>query len=179
MPTPWNNWYHCNGNTYGTWLRGDPRGFRERKHRRHVDGDYRNPPAKGTYDRLLAYSKKILKHKPVLLNACQRRIATESMTTKLLDNGIDLIALSVDDRHFHILARFPDRRPRHWVGRAKMHASMVLRYFGLKGQVWARGCRTFPIADRGHQSNVFKYIRTHAEQDAFVWTFRDTVPCLE
>src|SRR3954468_9029001 len=42
--TPWNNWYHCMGNTYGTWLPGDPRGFRTRLHREHVEGDYRNPP---------------------------------------------------------------------------------------------------------------------------------------
>ena len=36
MSVPWNDWYHCNGNTYGTWLRGDPRGFRERRHRLEI-----------------------------------------------------------------------------------------------------------------------------------------------
>ena len=28
MPA-WNGWYHVTGNTYGTWLPGDPRGWRE------------------------------------------------------------------------------------------------------------------------------------------------------
>ena len=41
MPA-WNHWYHCTAHTYGTWLRGDPRGWRARHHREHVDGDYRN-----------------------------------------------------------------------------------------------------------------------------------------
>ena len=33
----WNGWYHVTGGTYGTWLRGDGRGWRDRKHRTHVD----------------------------------------------------------------------------------------------------------------------------------------------
>ena len=44
---PWNFWYHVGSNTKGTWLTGDPRGFRSRHHREHVEGDYRrlSPPA--------------------------------------------------------------------------------------------------------------------------------------
>ncbi|HEX3314753.1 MAG TPA: hypothetical protein VHR72_07680 [Gemmataceae bacterium] len=29
--------------TYGSWLPGNPRGFRSRKHRIHSSGDYKNP----------------------------------------------------------------------------------------------------------------------------------------
>ena len=43
-PNAWNNWYHCVGSTYGSWLRGDPRGFSTFRHREHVEGDYRSPP---------------------------------------------------------------------------------------------------------------------------------------
>lgn len=48
MPRAWNAWYHVLTNTYGTWLRGDRRGWRERHHRKHVEGDYKNPPKPGT-----------------------------------------------------------------------------------------------------------------------------------
>lgn len=41
---PWNDWYHIMCHTYGTWLPGDPRGFRTRHHREHVEGDYKSPP---------------------------------------------------------------------------------------------------------------------------------------
>ena len=47
---PWRHWYHCNGSTYGTWLPGDPRGWRSRNHRVHVPGDYRTPPPPGRFD---------------------------------------------------------------------------------------------------------------------------------
>jgi len=74
------------------------------------------------------------------------------------------------------LAKFLDHRPKHWIGRAKMHASMLLRDHGLPGKVWASGCRTLPIRDRAHQVNTFAYIARHSRQDAIVWTFRDEAP---
>ena len=52
----WNNWYHVNGNTYGTWLPGDPRGWRERGHKKHVDGDYKSPPPAGSGDAMHRYA---------------------------------------------------------------------------------------------------------------------------
>ena len=64
---PWNHWYHCTASTYGTWLRGDPRGWRARHHREHVEGDYRNPPPPGTYAPMLAQSKKLMKRPAVHL----------------------------------------------------------------------------------------------------------------
>ncbi|MCG8406096.1 MAG: hypothetical protein MI923_12940 [Phycisphaerales bacterium] len=173
MAKPWNDWYHCNGNTYGTWLRGDPRGFRERRHRRHVEGDYKNPPPRGMYDALYARSLQLLKRPPVHLDRGQRRVATDAMVARLLQDRIEVLALAVDDHHFHILVRCPDHRPRHWVGRAKKQASDLLSEHGLAGQVWARGCRALPITDRKHQVNVFGYVERHARDGAAVWTFRE------
>ncbi|MCG8406090.1 MAG: transposase [Phycisphaerales bacterium] len=172
MAKPWNDWYHCNGNTYGTWLQGDPRGFRERHHRRHVDGDYKNPPPPGTYDALYAKSVRQLKQRPVRLDKTQRRVAVDAMAEKLLRDGIEVIAAAVDDHHFHLLVRCPDHHPRHWVGRAKKHASHRLSEQGLVGQVWGKGCRALPITDRKHQVNVFGYVERHVREGAAVWTFR-------
>src|SRR5213083_3044797 len=62
---PWDHWYHVTVHTYGQWLRGDPRGWRARNHREHVDGDYKHPPPKGKYDQLFAQSKALLKRDPV------------------------------------------------------------------------------------------------------------------
>ena len=41
MPRPWNNWFHCMTSAYGQWLPGDPKGWRERNHRKHIEGDPR------------------------------------------------------------------------------------------------------------------------------------------
>ena len=72
---PWNNWVHCCGSTYGTWVRGDPRGWRARHHREHVDGDYKNPPPPGKYKHEQARSKKLLKRQRVVLTPAQREAA--------------------------------------------------------------------------------------------------------
>lgn len=103
---PWNHWFHCMGSTYGTWLRGDPRGWRARHHREHVDGDYKNPPPAGTYDRLLAQSKRSMKRDEVLLDWNQRVVACREMGKTLLYHKVELIDLSVGAAHFHLLARF-------------------------------------------------------------------------
>lgn len=173
LEKPWNDWYHCNGNTYGTWLPGDPRGFRTRHHRFHVDGDYKKPPPAGVHDKQLIRSRRIMKKNAVQLNPRQRDVAVQAFVEKLLGDDVDLIAMAINDHHFHLLARFRDHRPKHWIGRAKMHASMLLSDFDLPGKVWAAGCRTLPIRDRSHQLNVFNYILKHRRQGAAVWTFRD------
>jgi hypothetical protein len=67
MRRPWLNWLHCTGSTYGSWLRGDPRGWRARRHREHVDGDYRTPPASGTYEAMHERSKRLMKRPGVTL----------------------------------------------------------------------------------------------------------------
>jgi hypothetical protein len=65
---PWRSWYHCTVSTYGTWLPGDERGWRERDHHEHVEGDYKKPPkpskfAKGMHE----HAKKLLRFDPYLI----------------------------------------------------------------------------------------------------------------
>ena len=171
----WNGWYHVNGNTYGTWLPGDPRGWRERWHRRHVEGDYKDPPPAGLHEDRHERSKALLTGEAVRLNRRQRRVALEGIVEKLLDRDTELLAASVDAIHYHILARFADDHVRGPVGLAKKNASFLLREHGLPGTVWARKCRALPVADRAHQLNVYRYILAHANKGACVWTFRDGI----
>lgn len=175
----WNGWYHVSSSTYGTWLRGDPRGWRARLHRAHVEGDYKNPPPQGTYDQLYQRSRRLLKKPPVRLDRVQRRIAAEAMVDRLRELGAEVIAASVDTVHYHILARFPDGRVRQRVGLAKKHAWHLLHDRGMTGRAWAKRCHALPIADRQHQVNVYHYIASHAAQGACVWTFRDGVGGVE
>lgn len=172
----WNGWYHVNGNTYGTWLRGDPRGWRARWHREHVDGDYKHPPPPGTGDALLRRSKSVMNKPPVRLTREQRALAGREMVLKLLEQNVQIIALAVTAVHYHLLLKIPDAQVRWRVGLAKKHASHELSKVGLPGTVWAKKCRALPIQDRAHQVNVFEYIQEHATEGAWVWTFRDGPP---
>src|ERR1700722_14324129 len=87
----WNSWFHCMSNTYGTWLRGDPRGWRSRNHREHVDGDYRSPPPRGKYKIMHDRSKSLMKRDRVLLNKTTARTALNAVVECLIGDGIEVV----------------------------------------------------------------------------------------
>lgn len=174
MGAPWNDWYHCNGNTYGTWLRGDPRGWRARHHREHCEGDYKNPPAPGSFDKLLSRSHSLLKREPVRLSPEARIVACRVFAESLHERGIEIVVVAIDDHHFHVLARFPDHQPRRWIGLAKSKSARALSDAGLAlpGGVWAVRFKVTPINDRAHQVQAAKYIQSHARRGAAVVTWK-------
>lgn len=176
----WNNWLHCCGSTYGEWLRGDPRGWRARHHREHCEGDYRNPPPAGRDADLYKRSKGLMKRARVKLTVEQRIVACEKIVEALLFHNVDVLAVAVSAKHWHVLARFhslgsvltKDRTARHLMGIAKKRSARALSDAELvgRGGVWAKRCRPLPIKDRPHQVNVFGYILKHIKKGAAVWS---------
>ena len=199
MSAPWNRWFHCIGGTYGSWLPGDPRGFRTRHHREHVEGDYRNPPPAGIYEHRHRRAEDSLRFDPVTLRPEDRAVVCLAMASTLLAYGVELIEMSVGGQHFHALCRFPlelppspdgTQRPmphnlladgrdpigRHILGRAKRAASVAMLRIGPKTKktegrpLWAKRTKFEPIRDRQHQLNVVAYIRDHASDGAAIWS---------
>jgi hypothetical protein len=78
-------WFHITWNTYGTWLPGDPRGFRSHNHRIHSSGTYKSPPPPGEHHLLHQRAKRELKREPIRLNAEQQRIALDAVLAKAMD----------------------------------------------------------------------------------------------
>jgi hypothetical protein len=179
MTVPWRGWFHVNGNTYGTWLPGDPRGWRSRDHREHVEGDYRRPPPPGAYSGLYAHAQRSMRQAAVRLTPEQSKLAGQAMIERLVSLHSKPIAFSLDRMHFHLLARFSGLDVRDTMALAKKHAWFVLRERALAGTLWARGCRSLPVEDREHQVNVFRYIEAHAARGAWVWTCREGLYWLE
>ncbi|NQU23262.1 MAG: hypothetical protein HQ567_18435 [Candidatus Nealsonbacteria bacterium] len=171
----WNGWYHVNGHTYGTWLPGDPRGWREKGHKQHVAGDYKNPPPAGSGDPLLEYSRDALTQPPTHLDTAQREIVGRAIVERLVGLQYETIAFSLDEIHFHLLAKFSDGEVKTPVGLAKKHAYHELRDHGFERKLWGRRAHVVPIRDRQHQLNVFEYVVRHRENGAWVWTFREGV----
>jgi REP element-mobilizing transposase RayT len=168
---PWNDWYHCMCSTYGTWLRGDARGWRTRHHREHVEGNYKDPPAPGTFENTLRRSRDLLKHAATHLAPDQRQIALDVIVQTFQFHGLDLIAICLDDHHLHLLARFRDHNPRKWVGISKKRAARALSDAGFvdEGGVWGKRSQCQPIRDRAHQVATFRYILNHASRGAATW----------
>lgn len=169
---PWHDWYHCMGNTYGTWLPGDPRGFRTKHHKEHVEGDYKNPPDEN-YNQRFHKSKDLMKRDPVYLTTQQRARAVEEFVKSLQKRKIELVVMAIDRIHFHLLARFPDHNPRKWVGIAKKESSHYLKQQNLApiGGLWATRFEVIPIADRSHQLWTVPYILNHKKKGAATWFF--------
>jgi len=109
----------------------------------------------------------------VRLDPHQRQIAGQAIVQMFHMRDIEVIAVSVDAIHFHLLARFPDRRVRWHVGEVKRHAYFALKQVSPVRKVWARRCDVTPVSDRSHQVNVFNYICRHGRKGAWVWTFRE------
>ncbi len=180
--TPWCDWYHIMGNTFGTWLPSDPKGFRARHHREHVDGDYKNPPPKGKYDARWKRSKHLMKREPVYLTAALRERAVDEFVSSFKKWRIELRILPIDRLHVHALLRVPDHNPRHWVGLAKKESSAYTKRDGLAPGVglWAVRCKCLLISNRAHFDRVADYIRDHEARGASIWEWERAAfdPCL-
>ncbi len=164
-------WFHVILTTYGAWLPGDPRGFRTRHHRDHVEGDYKSPPAVGVYESFALKNLDALKHDPVSLDPAQRERVGEALKTKLDELDASLIAISVSSQHIHMLLKLPPATVRTQVGDAKKHAWFEMRDTGWRKKLWGKRGKFLRIRDRRHQLNVYYYILRHAEQGAWVWHY--------
>ncbi|MDX2119252.1 MAG: hypothetical protein SFY96_13815 [Planctomycetota bacterium] len=169
---PWNDWYHITGSTYGSWLRGDPRGWRTRHHREHVAGDYKNPPKPGTWENLYELSKELMiPREAVRLSPQARQVACDVFASALTFHAHDVVAIAIGRIHYHVLARLRDHNPRKWIGIAKSRSARALSESGHcdPGGVWGLRCRCWPILDRAHQVATARYIIRHASEGAAIW----------
>lgn len=176
MPIEGRIWRHVNVGTHGSWLPGDQRGFRNRKHRIHSSGDYKNPPPAGEHRGLLRYNQKRCPT-AVFIPLTLRAWIGRAIVQKLIRLGFRALAVSVSGNHFHILVELPIGLPeiKRIIGQCKGVASHAVRD-QMPGTIWEAGGNFDPIKDREHQVNVFYYIRDKQGPGAWVWTCRDPVP---
>jgi len=170
-------------NTYGTWLRGDRRGWRERHHRKHVEGDYRNPPKKGTFEMIQKQSQALMKRDPVYLDEELRRLALLAVVECLIGDGIIVLVACLDRKHLHVLGQFKDKRSRQRLGWAKFHATKKVKQFlnthgaavGIPLElktgegIWGKRSECVPVTDCVHRLNSLNYIAGHWKKGARVW----------
>jgi REP element-mobilizing transposase RayT len=130
-------------------------------------------------ERLYELSKALMKRDAVKIRQEFRQFVAKAIAEKLRNDRIDVLIVSMDSKHLHVLARFPDHQPRYWIGWAKKYTTQQLKAHGLtvgldlkigKG-IWAKRCHPEPIVDRAHQLNAFKYIRDHIKTGARIWRF--------
>ncbi len=178
MRPGWNDWYHVVVTTYGSWLPGDRRGWRTKKHREHVPGDYRNPPPEDLGQGLRRHLGG-LDIEATRLSKVQRRQVGCWMLDSFAYQEIEILALAMGAEHCHLLGRFrPCTTVRRKVGLAKWYASRNWGRHYPDCRLWARYCHVAAIRRRNHQVRVVEYIIAHAGDGAWCWSFRDPPPTL-
>jgi REP element-mobilizing transposase RayT len=173
MSRPGHIWRHVTIGTKNSWLPGDPRGWRSKRHRRHSSGDYRNPPPADEYAAIFHHSRRHSAPK-VVIPVDSRQVVGRMILKKLQQYGHRVLAIAVGPVHTHLLAELP-RDPasaKRVIGLCKSASSHAVRRL-LPGAVWAHQGSYEPIRDHAHQHNTYQYILDHIDEGAWTWSFRD------
>jgi hypothetical protein len=166
-------WRHVIVNTKSTWLHGDPRGFRSRKHRIHSSGDYKNPPPPGEHAGLRAYHLKRSRSE-IHVGEKERVKIGKAFIRELKHAGYAVIAIAVGKVHLHALVELPYELPevKKIIGQAKRAASCAVST-SMPGEIWSGGGKFKPVMDKAHCGNVHDYIIFDQGKDYWTWSFRD------
>lgn len=169
-------WRHVTIGTLGSWLPGDPRGWRSRGHRRHSSGDYKHPPPAGEHRGLYDYSKRLCPQAVTIPRRLRERIARR-IIDELEAMDYRAIAVAVCGQHAHVLVELPDNMPqvKRIAGRCKNASSRAVRV-EMPGRVWARGGNFERVESRDHWHEAFGYILRHRQQGGWVWCYRHGHP---
>jgi REP element-mobilizing transposase RayT len=173
MTRPGMRWRHVIINTLCSWLHGDERGFRSRRHRIHSSGDYRNPPPEGEHAGLHQYHVERSREEVTIAKELRKAVGVAIMR-HLLNEGYRVLAVAVGKVHTHGLIELPEnlRQVKAVVGEAKRKSSRAVKK-ELPGNVWAASGTYKPVETSGHLESAFGYILYEQGADAWTWSFRD------
>jgi hypothetical protein len=169
MPQPGKRWRLVTIGTHGSWLPGDDRGWRSRRHKRHSSGDYKHPPPIDEHAGLRSWVKA-QSEPAITIPAALRAIVGTRFVEELEAPGHRVIAMSVCGRHAHVVVELPDDMPevRAIIGEAKRVSSRAVKA-ALPGCVWAGGGDFNPIDSAEHLRRARDYVLTKQGPGAWTW----------
>lgn len=175
MSTPSNTncWWHWIISTRGSWLHGDQRGFRSRRHRLHSSGDYKHRPPADEHAGLRQFHQQ-RSAKPMIIPPTLREQVGRAILRKIRSQRSRVIIIAVSGMHAHGITQLATDRGqvKRVIGTWKQASSHAIRT-EFPGRIWAEGSDPVPIKNHEHQVNAFNYILEHEEHGAWLWTFQD------
>src|SRR5262245_35852201 len=158
MPKLGMRWRHVVINTKNTWLHGDERGFRSRKHRIHSSGDYKHRPPPDEHQGMRKYHEQRSGdevHIPIELRAT----IGGAILGYLLSMKARVIAVAVGKVHTHVIVEMGDDLSlvKRVIGHVKRKSSRAVKS-KLPGAVWSEGGTFEPVDDRRHLEKSHDYV---------------------
>jgi len=175
----WQHWYHITIGTYGTWLPGDPRGWREKDHRLHVEGDYKKPPVRTDFATAKhANAKQLMKHAPYIIKTEDKAAIGDLVLKSLTHQQIPVSTVAVSTINIHLLVQCKRDNPKPVAGNVKRQitfamASVIDPTTSARQPMFEIECGAKPIRDLAHGKRAHRYILDHAKKEnAWVWSHR-------
>jgi hypothetical protein len=166
----WRHWYHLTLGTYGRWLPGDLRGWKERNHRKHISKPS-NPTQEKFHQSLHKYSKGHMKRPPFFFDPQSFHLIGNHFLHSLKIQNIPALAISIGTEHCHVLAQCLDDKPRTCTATLKCH--VYLQMFRGHPTPWDKRSHEQPISDQAHARWAFDYILDHKAENAWTWSFQN------
>lgn len=172
-------WWLVTWTTYGTWLPGDPRGFRTWRGTEYVP-----PPRRyarlneSTYNRADYADKhanaRELSDPAVVLTPVHQNVALSAILKDIETIPLYASAIAVGASHIHLLAKFAERRIRATVGRLKAAATRAIHDADATFQpkrIWAKECHMKSKETEADYRTALNYIKRHFLEGALIHVF--------
>jgi hypothetical protein len=167
-------WWLITWTTYGSWLPGDPRGFRTRDAKEYVP-----PPRRYAGRGEVAYDKSQYAYRhdeamarsdeSVMLTAEQQRLVRDAVVAEIDAIPIVSAIASFGATHVHWLARFDHQSIRPTVGRIKSASTRALNTAGFDGKrPWSKNCHMQSKPTEREFHGAFRYIQRHVDESCLI-----------
>jgi hypothetical protein len=168
-------WWLLTWRTYGSWLPGDPRGFRTWRRREYVP-----PPREqaesgepiynpGDYTERYAAARERLTAPAVCLTLADRRKACSALVAEIGKLQIVPAILAVAESHVHFISQFGELRIRRVAGRLKAAATIAIKHQNsTEGPVWGTGSHMKSLYAEDDFVSAFRYVEQHEGEGAVV-----------
>lgn len=157
----------------GSWLPGDPRGFRTRRGREYVA-----PPAPYAKDGEPIYDPehyreryeraKVLAPNAVRLTTEELDLAKAALLKEVAGLPLRPLVLAVGRQHFHLVSEFHGTWIRTTVGRLKAAITLAIPNPGDRKRLWTKECNMESLEGDAAVCNAVHYVYEHVHEGAQV-----------
>jgi len=141
--------YMITWTTYGTWLQGDERGY------------VKNGKIYPANESLKQTNKQLQLQDEIRLSKIKQKVVQNAIIKEAQSQGQNILALSVNATHVHIVAENIPQPISNIVAYYKKAARLALKSIGHEGKLWTKGYDKRFCFDQKTLKQKIKYVESH------------------